>query len=85
MGPEAVRSEPPPPFAIVAAEPRDELRRLARIGWLCVIVGVLITPLELLAVAAAVRLVTRDRLAHGIPMLVVGMLLFGVSAALYLG
>jgi len=84
MGPEAVRAETPPPYALAAA-PRDELRRLARIGWLCVIVGVLITPVELLALAAGVRLITRDRLAHGIPMVVLAALLFGVSAALYLG
>jgi hypothetical protein len=92
-GPEAVREPPPPPaqahfhpppYAYPIAPPED-LRRLAKNGWLCVIVGVLIPPLELLAVAVAIRLITRERLGHGIPMVVLAVLIFGVRAALYLG
>ena len=91
-GPEAVREQPPPPpafaypppYAYPVAPPED-LRRLAKNGWLCVIVGALIPPLEFLAVAVAIKLMTRDRLGHAIPMVVLAVLIFGVRAALYLG
>ena len=88
-GPEAVRDQPPPPPVPVyypyAIAPPEDLRRLAKNGWLCVIVGVLIPPLEFLAVAVAIRLMMRDRLAHAIPMTVLAVLIFGVRAALYFG
>jgi hypothetical protein len=89
-GPEAVREQhqPPPPPAVYypyPVAPAEDLRRLAKNGWLCVIVGVLIPPLELLAVAVAIRLLTRDRRAHAIPMIVLAVLIFGVRAALYFG
>jgi hypothetical protein len=90
-GPEDARPQPPQQQVAyayaypVAAAPPEDLRRLVKNGWLCVIVGLLIPPLEFLAVAVAIRLMIRDRLGHALPMLVLAVVIFAVRAALYFG
>jgi hypothetical protein len=66
-------------------ESREDLRRLTKNGWLCVIVGMLIPPLELLAGAVAIRLLVRDRVAHGVTMLVAAIAILAVRSILYFG
>ena len=92
-GPEAAaapRAEtlgPPPPPAPVYAAPAEPVKKdhLLRDGWLLVVVGLLIPPLEIGAAVIGAILAGRGRQATGIAMILSAIAIFAVRAALYLG
>ena len=75
---------PPPPVYVPPAEPAKK-DHLLRDGWLLVIVGLLIPPLEIGAVVIGAILANRGRQATGTAMILSAIAIFALRAALYFG
>jgi hypothetical protein len=75
---------PPPPPVYVTAEPAKK-DHLLRDGWLLVVVGLLIPPLEIGAVVIGAILAGRGRVTTGVAMILCAVAIFAVRAALYFG
>jgi hypothetical protein len=82
--PETLGPPPPPPPVYVADEPAKK-DHLLRDGWLLVVVGLLIPPLEIGAVVIGAILAGRGRTGTAVAMIVSAIAIFAVRAALYLG